>query len=60
MSEGAVTNDTMSVNEKADSSKYPDWARMPKDYNFTTRGVDWGKYSKYYLLRTDAVYEKTK
>lgn len=34
--------------------------KMPETYNFDTRKTDWSKYKPYYLLRTDAVWEKSK
>ncbi len=34
--------------------------KMPKDYDFSVRNVDWRQYSNDYLLRTDAVWEKSK
>lgn len=34
--------------------------KMPEDYDFNTRKKDWSKYKPYYLLRTDAVWEKSK
>jgi hypothetical protein len=34
--------------------------RMPKNYDFKVRNVKWGEYKTDYLLRTDAVWEKTK
>ena len=33
---------------------------MPKNYDFSVRNVDWNSYKNDYLLRTDAVWEKTK
>ena len=33
---------------------------MPKDYDFSARNVKWNDYSKDYILRTDAVWEKSK
>ena len=33
---------------------------MPKDYDFSVRNVDWKSYENDYLLRTDAVWEKSK
>ena len=33
---------------------------MPKNYDFSTRGVDWRQYDKDFILRTDAVWEKSK
>eukprot|EP00345_Euplotes_harpa_P010066 CAMPEP_0168336882 /NCGR_PEP_ID=MMETSP0213-20121227/11825_1 /TAXON_ID=151035 /ORGANISM="Euplotes harpa, Strain FSP1.4" /LENGTH=240 /DNA_ID=CAMNT_0008342197 /DNA_START=23 /DNA_END=745 /DNA_ORIENTATION=+ len=34
--------------------------KMPKDYDFKVRNVNWGEYKNDFLLRTDAVWEKTK
>lgn len=34
--------------------------KMPSDYDFSTRGKDWSDYSKDFILRTDAVWEKQK
>lgn len=34
--------------------------KMPKDYSFSTRNMDWSQFKPYYLLRTDAVWEKSK
>ena len=34
--------------------------RMPKNYDFSVRNVDWKQYEDDYLLRTDAVWEKSK
>ena len=34
--------------------------KMPKDYDFSVRNVDWGSYKNDFLLRTDAVWEKSK
>ena len=34
--------------------------KMPENYDFTTRNVDFKKYEKYFILRTDAVWEKFK
>ncbi len=33
---------------------------MPENYDFSQRGVNWGGYKNDYLLRTDAVWEKSK
>jgi hypothetical protein len=46
----------MNLNPK----QYPEWAKMPKDYDFSSNGVDFSDYSKYFRLRTDAVWEKEK
>lgn len=40
--------------------KYPEWAKMPKEYDFNTKGKDWKAFEREYLLRTDAVWEKSK
>ena len=34
--------------------------KMPKNYDFSVRNVDWGAYKKDFLLRTDAVWERNK
>lgn len=34
--------------------------RMPKNYSFSQRGVDWSEYKRDFILRTDAVWEKIK
>ena len=34
--------------------------KMPKDYDFSVKNVNWDSYKKDYILRTDAVWEKTK
>ena len=34
--------------------------KMPKNYDFSVRNVDWRQYKKDFLLRTDAVWEKQK
>ena len=33
---------------------------MPKNYDFSVRNVDWNEYRNDYILRTDAVWEKSK
>lgn len=33
---------------------------MPKNYDFSVRNVNWSEYSKDFLLRTDAVWERNK
>jgi len=33
---------------------------MPKNYDFSVRNVDWRQYKKDFILRTDAVWERTK
>jgi hypothetical protein len=34
--------------------------QMPENYDFSQRKVNWKNYSKDFLLRTDAVWEKYK
>ena len=34
--------------------------KMPKSYDFSVRNVDWRQYKDDYILRTDAVWEKSK
>jgi hypothetical protein len=34
--------------------------KMPENYDFSQRKVNWNTYKKDYLLRTDAVWEKFK
>ncbi len=34
--------------------------KMPKDYDFSVRNMNWRQYEKDFLLRTDAVWEKSK
>ena len=34
--------------------------KMPKDYDFSVRNVNWNEYKNDYILRTDAVWEKSK
>ena len=34
--------------------------KMPKDYDFSVRNVDWRQYKDDYILRTDAVWERSK
>lgn len=52
--------------EKRDDSKASSENRgqrplkMPKNYDFSVRNVKWGQYEKDYILRTDAVWERSK
>ena len=32
--------------------------KVPEDYDFSNKGIDWKSYQKDFLLRTDAVWEK--
>src|SRR5450830_957023 len=34
--------------------------KMPKNYDFSVRNVNWADYSKDFLLRTDAIWERNK
>ena len=34
--------------------------KMPRDYDFSVRNVKWNEYKTDYILRTDAVWEKSK
>lgn len=34
--------------------------KMPNGYDFSTKGTNWKAYKPFYLLRTDAVWEKSK
>ena len=34
--------------------------KMPKNYDFSVRNVDWNQYKNDFLLRTDAVWERSK
>ncbi len=34
--------------------------KMPENYDFSLKRINWGNYKKEYLLRTDAVWEKEK
>ena len=34
--------------------------KMPKNYDFSVRNVDWSQYKKDFILRTDAVWERAK
>merc|ERR1712232_2412 len=45
---------------KFELMNYPNWAKMPDGYDFSTKGKKWSDYHKYFMLRTDAVWEKTK
>ena len=33
---------------------------MPKNYDFSVRNVDWKQYENDFILRTDAVWERSK
>ena len=34
--------------------------KMPKNYDFSVRNVKWGEYKNDFILRTDAVWERSK
>jgi hypothetical protein len=48
----------VSNNQIIDQEERP--LRMPENYDFSQRKVNWSNYKKDYLLRTDAVWEKYK
>jgi hypothetical protein len=49
---------TTLMEESSDAGLRP--LKMPENYDFSQRKVDWNSYKKDYLLRTDAVWEKSK
>ena len=49
-----------SLKELAINTKGKRPLKMPKDYDFSVRNVNWKNYRNDYLLRTDAVWEKSK
>ena len=52
-------SDSMKAKEnKIEKSKRP--IKMPKNYDWNVRNVDWSQYKDDYLLRTDAVWERSK
>ena len=34
--------------------------KMPKNYDFSVRNVDWKEYKNDFILRTDAIWERSK
>ena len=42
------------------NEEYPDWAKMPEDYDFSHSPEDLKKYESKLKFRTDAVWEKFK
>ena len=44
--------------ENQDNSEMP--LKKPENYDFSVKSVNWKKYDNDYLLRTDAVWEKSK
>lgn len=34
--------------------------KMPKNYDFSVRNVDWSSYKRDFILRTDAAWERSK
>ena len=53
-----------SISKRDEKSAVPQKSRrplkMPKNYDFGVRNVDWSQYKNDYILRTDAVWEKSK
>ena len=52
--------DKKETTEKAPLQKTRRPLKMPKNYDFSVRNVDWNEYKNDYILRTDAVWEKSK
>ena len=46
--------------QQAEVSKGRRPLKMPKSYDFSVRNVNWADYSKDFLLRTDAIWERNK
>jgi hypothetical protein len=46
--------------EKALQKKNRRPLKMPKNYKFDVKNVDWAQYEKDFILRTDAVWERSK
>lgn len=46
------------TDEKFKKNRRP--LKMPKGYDFSVRNVDWKEYEKDFILRTDAVWERSK
>lgn len=42
------------------TEEYPDWAKMPEDYDFSHKQEDLDKQTPKIKFRTDAVWEKFK
>lgn len=47
-------------NDTVDKMKGQRPIKMPKNYDFSVRNVNWNSYKNDYILRTDAVWEKSK
>ena len=52
----AAAND--SASQQVVKGKRP--LKMPKNYDFSVRNVNWKAYKNDYLLRTDAIWERSK
>lgn len=53
-----VEQKTSSTPDFLQKAKRP--LKMPKNYDFSVRNVDWRQYERDFLLRTDAVWERSK
>jgi hypothetical protein len=53
-----VEKKAASTPEHLQKAKRP--LKMPKNYDFSVRNVDWRQYEKDFILRTDAVWERSK
>jgi hypothetical protein len=53
-----IEKKNINVEQQVKKSRRP--LKMPKNYDFSVRNVDWKEYEKDYLLRTDAVWERSK
>jgi len=49
-----------SASKMADNQKSRRPLKMPKNYDFSVRNINWNQYRNDYLLRTDAVWERSK
>lgn len=53
-----ITKKNESEEAQVQKSRRP--LKMPKNYDFSVRNVDWNEYKSDFILRTDAVWEKSK
>ena len=54
----ALTKPDREQAEKVRKNKRP--LKMPKGYDFSVRNVNWNDYKDDFILRTDAVWERSK
>jgi hypothetical protein len=52
--------DKKDSSDKVQAQKLRRPLKMPKNYDFSVRNVDWNEYKSDFVLRTDAVWEKSK